>query len=556
MPRVPVLNQQVRLAPLPGPTVSSNASPALLGGITAKAMSNAGDDMLRGGVILQRMQADEQEKVNAVRVNDATNKLIEAKLRLTHDKVDGYTVRRGVNALTGENGMPLEDEYAGKLDTHISEITAGLGNEYQKQVFRQQADQLKTQFRGSIQQHTAREFNVHRGEVLESRIKLSDQQIAANWGNPEEVGPANEAKRKTMVEIGHMLGWEKTTLDAKTAEVMSPGHLVVINAAADAGQLDYARAYMNQSRNELTPAALDNANKVLKTGDFETRTQTMTEDVLKQAKGNHPLAMKLAREKFSGKEEDGVIMRLKQMNAEVEQFREQSQRRGNEAGWTYYNKGGDLGKMPPSLINAMDPHALHVLRKTAEAEAEGGVKTDPAVYNKLSRLSVEDPSAFQKTDMLLHSDKLSPSHRTHFMDLQTKMAKEGQAPVTTLQGQVDTVIKKIGLKGEKAGKFSMAAEDSLQAAQQIKGAALTYAERQTVLDGLLKEGKTTGGWFGRDTSATFYEAKSENKVFKNPEWSEADYALARESLKLIGNNNPSIDQLQIVLRSHYGMPDL
>lgn len=551
MPRVPVLTRQVGLNALPGPTVSSNATPALLGGITAKQLQSTGDDMLRGGVIMQRMQADEQEKVNTVRVQDALNKARAAQLHYTHDKVDGFTARRGEDALKGEDGKPLEDVYDGKLNTRFSEIKAELGNDNQRQEFQQYADRMRTEFGGSIRQHVGREFQVHSAEVRESTRDLSRQEIGANWGTPEVVGRANETIRKSVEEERKALGWGKVKFDEELVKQMSTGHMIVINSAVDASNLDYAREYMKQADKELTPEARLNALKVLNVGDFEVRTQTIANKYLDQAKGDHQLAAKLIRQNTSGKEQDGAVARINALSAEVDRYRERDQRQAADQAWKIKAGGG---KVPPSLIARMDGRDVHSLQQTLKAESEGGVKTDMAVFAKISELPLVDPEGFKGLNLMQYSHQLSPSDLKSLLEKQHKFraGKDDDLEVVQFQSQVTTMTQMLGLKGQEAGVFNKKADDALYAEQKTRGRKLTQEERQRVLDRMVLEVKygKDGDWFRGSDPYYKAEGNATGKEFQI-QFPEEERQKAKAAWMRKGILFPSDEDIDAAVRRKY-----
>lgn len=552
MPRVPVLQPQQRLSPLPGPTISSAATPALMGGIAAKQAENLGDDLLRGGVILQRMQVDEQERVNDVRVTDAVNKGMAAKLRLTHDPQQGFTNLRGESALNRPEGKSLQEEYQTRLQGDFDKISEGLGNPLQKQRFQQQSQQIMAQFDGAIQQHVSRAFTEHKADVLDTTVKIGQQQMGLEYANPPLVAQASNAIRDSVYKTGKELNWSDDRIRVTTMEALSPGHLAVIKSATDAGQMEYARTYAEGIQHELTPDAVYTSKKTLEAGDIETQAQESSETILRKTKGDFGAALKLARETLSGKKEDAVVARIKVQQAERQAAKEQYQSNNADAAWRELVANNyDISKVSPSLKAGMDGRDLASMHRTAQAEMEGGVKTDPNTYYELSRLSLTDPEKFVGTDMRRYFDKLGPTDRKKFIDMQAEMSKTGYDQVVTLQAQVETMVKSLGLKNEEAGQFNMVADKALHAAQQQKGTALTQSERQSVLDGLVIRGKTGDEWWG---TTPRYKAMIDEKPFNTPEWSDADIRKARASLARMGNNNPTDEQISSVLHLHYSIP--
>jgi hypothetical protein len=508
MPRVPILQPQQRLSPLPGPNLSSNMTPDMLGASQGRAMQRLGNEALQGGVILNRMEADEQMRINHVRITDAMNQAVAAQLDLTHDPQTGFSNIRGKNALERPNGMPLDDEYVGKLSTRLGEISGTLGNDYQKQQFQAQADQMLVGFRGSLQQHVSRASTEYSLSVAEGTIKLARMKMPLEYGNPNSIVQATNAIKKSAADVAKLKGMSEQDEAVMTIEQLSPGHLSVIQAAADGGSLAYAQQYLKSAKAEMTENDIKVATNTVDAGAFEARTQGLAEKYLAKAKGNHQLALKLVREGESGKDEDGTTTRIKQLFQEKEMFRQNGERQAEDQAWKLYTGGQ---KIPPSVLSAMGGQARYSLQQAQKAGAEGGVKTNLQTYADLSAEMAQDPNAFAKRNLLEHVHELSPTDFKHFMDRQQKADKPENLEVVNFQSQVNTMTELLGLKGEKKGLFNKTADTALNDEQLSRNRKLTQLERQAVLDRLAHEVVTHKGTL-YNTTSTYYEAVGEGKA--------------------------------------------
>jgi hypothetical protein len=508
MPRVPILQPQQRLSPLPGPNLSSNMTPDMLGASQGRAMQRLGNEALQGGVILNRMEADEQMRINHVRITDAMNQAVAAQLDLTHDPQTGFSNIRGKNALERPNGMPLDDEYVGKLSTRLGEISGTLGNDYQKQQFQAQADQMLVGFRGSLQQHVSRASTEYSLSVAEGTIKLARMKMPLEYGNPNSIVQATNAIKKSAADVAKLKGMSEQDEAVMTIEQLSPGHLSVIQAAADGGSLAYAQQYLKSAKAEMTENDIKVATNTVDAGAFEARTQGLAEKYLAKAKGNHQLALKLVREGESGKDEDGTTTRIKQLFQEKEMFRQNGERQAEDQAWKLYTGGQ---KIPPSVLSAMGGQARYSLQQAQKAGAEGGVKTNLKTYADLSAEMAQDPDAFAKRNLLEHVHELAPTDFKHFIDRQQKADKPENLEVVNFQSQVNTMTELLGLKGEKKGLFNKTADTALNDEQLSRNRKLTQLERQAVLDRLAHDVVTHKGTLYSSTS-TYYEAVGEGKT--------------------------------------------
>jgi hypothetical protein len=556
MPRVPTYdNFQVQQSNLPNVQVRPSGArfdapfSAEQATLPGRQLQSFGQQLSQSGAAFARVAADEMETANQVRVNDATNKAYKARLELTFSPTDGFVNLKGENALRRPNDQSLDQEYGDKLQKQLDTISQGLGNDSQRAKFKQQADQLSLQFRSSLNQHIAKEFNDYQDSVDNGTIRTGQEQMALAWSDPNAVKQAQDAVRAAVANKGMRLGISGAALEAATVEALSPGHAAVIASAVDAGNTGYAKEYMKQVNAELSPQARLQLTKVVEAGDFEERTQLAAGDLFAKHSGNISKALAEAREKFTGKDEDGIVTRLKTLDAERVAIRERGQRDATDAAWRIYAQTGSMAKIPASVLGSMDGRDLVALRKNARADAEGiEVKTDPNIYYALTVASATDPN-FKNEDLRRYFDKLSPTDRKHFADVQAKVMKgDDQNQMATVTQQKDTIVKSLGLKGQDVGIFHQVADKAMLAEQARLGRMPSQEERQKVLDRLVLEGTTPGTLWNSNTRA--FKAEADGKTF-TPVFNDSQKRQATAALQRQGIKNPTAQQVDAVLRATY-----
>lgn len=551
MPRVPTYdNFQTR----PGLQPQVEARVPNAPDVAGRQMAQMGQAVQGLGGEVGRIALDMQQQANQVKLNDAMNRAMQAQLRLTFDPAEGYTHLRGDAALTRPDGKALPNEFDEKLGKSLDEIEGTLGNEAQKTAFRQQAGQLRAQFQGKVTAHMAKEFGDYQISVQDGTIATARDQMALAWGDAGAVQQGVNAIKAAVAEKGRLQGWSAQQVEAGMREALSPGHASVVASAVDAGKLDYAREYFKQVGGELTPQARLQLTKVLDAGDFEARTQDAADRLLAKHEGDAATALAEVRATMSGKDEDATVQRIKAIDGERVQLRERAQKDASDQGWNFYARTGRLPA--PSIMAAMDGKDAVALRRTAQAEAEARaskseVKTDPSIYYALTLAAATDPK-FKQEDLRRYFDKLSPTDRKHFIDLQAKVNKPDESgDVSTLEQQKRQLVDSLKLDKVQAGVFSMEADKALRAAQAAKGSKLTDIERQKVLDRLVLQGETPGSLWGSNTVRA-YEAGVQGQPF-TPNWSDSDKRRATASLQRLGIKSPTQKQVDAALRELYGM---
>jgi hypothetical protein len=559
MPRVPTYdNFQVDPTNLPNaqvrPVGARFDTPFTENMATApgRAMQQAGQNLSQAGITLTKIVADEMEQANQVRVNDAMSQLAKARLELTFNPTEGFVNLKGENALKRPGDKSLDQEYGERFQQRADMIAKGLGNENQRNNFKQKAGEIGLQFQSSLNQHMAKEFNVYQDSVDDGTIRTGQEQMALAWGDPAAIAQAQNSVRAAVVNKGSRFGLAGKAIEAAQVEALSPGHSAVIAAAVDAGSLDYARQYLKDNTAELTPQSRLQLTKAVEVGDFEKRTQNVAGDLWTKHSGNIKDALAEVRDKYSGKDEDGIVTRLKTLDSEKEALTKRGQAQAQDSAWDIFNRTGSLAKIPATVQASMDPQHWAALKNTARAAADGkSVKTDSNIYYALTMASATDPN-FKGEDLRKYADKLSPGDFKHFVDIQGKANKPGELDqITTITQQKDAVAKTLNLKGSDLGVFHQVVDKALFAAQAEKGRPLDQPERQKILDRLVLEGTTPGSLFGSNSTMAFKaQAKGQDFTakFNDPQKRQATAALQRQGIK-----NPTPDQIDAVLRATYGI---
>lgn len=565
MPTVPVLNvPQVGSQGLPSvrvnPDVSVHRAANVVDTFNPALQQQLGANLNNLGQNLLQIQLKEQAKADQVRVNDAMNQAVEARLALTYGQ-DGFVNIKGKDALERPDQQTLGDEYSQKLNDQLKVISDSLGNDDQRRGFNLQTSQMSLQFRGNVMQHTSREYEVYQQSVQDGTIKTAQQQMGLAWGDPTMLQQSKDAIGAAAYQYGQLRGWSGQEIEAYTTAQLSAGHSAVIAEAANANDIGYAKEYYKQNRDTMTADARLRAEKILEIGDFDQKTQDAAGKLYADSKGDIGAALSEARKGYSGKEEDAIVQRLKTLDLERVQLRERAQKDAADNAWKTYSDTHNLRAIAPSTWAAMDGKDAEALRRTARADIDAAlskqqVQTDPNIYYGLSTMAGSNPEAFKQQDLRAFFDKLSPGDRKHFIDLQNKVGNANDADqVVTAAAQKNSMVQTLGLKKEDAGLFHQQADKALFAAQQEKGKPLNQEERQKVLDKLVVQGEVQyGSIFRIDPNMRYYEAvaKGEGDKFR-AEFSDADRTKATAALQRKGIKNPSRQQIDTVLQVIYGL---
>lgn len=245
------------------PQVESNAQPAIAmqaprGHNFAIDQAAESNKAMRGaGNLASQMSMDMAQSANLLRVDEATNQAKEAYFRLSYDKDAGFTNVRGKDAVERSSGKGLADEYAETYKEQISKISAGLGNDVQRQAFARRANDMASSLYGSAIKHEAEQGRVWADGVDESSVKLKLGEIGFNSANPAKVAQLIEGGkdeqgnpvpgiRQHIQRIADRNGKPAEWVDEKVRGMVSGAHKEIILRTMDKSPTA-ALAYLNNN---------------------------------------------------------------------------------------------------------------------------------------------------------------------------------------------------------------------------------------------------------------------------------------------------------------------
>ena len=264
MPKVPTYDT-FQVAPQVNPDVRV-AAPEFqdFGGANA---AKAGQAAISAGTAAARIGADIINDANAVRIDEALNKVNEAALALRYDKTDGFENIKGEAALNRKSGKPLAVEYKEKLDAAIKENSIFLGNDTQRKMFAIKANDLSTRFYAQANVHEVKQFTDYSLSVQEGSLKNAANAITLDPLNSENVKSNVEKINQAIYNAGKLKGLSAEQITATQAEALSGTHMNAVKALIDQENTDGALAYFKEYKKDFNGIQFAEAEKLLKQAD-------------------------------------------------------------------------------------------------------------------------------------------------------------------------------------------------------------------------------------------------------------------------------------------------
>lgn len=250
MPVVPSYGApNVNSTGLPGATL--HALPGLL---QARQLQEAGQSVQQAGNDASRIALAAANQANQLRVDEALNKAKEAAQNLTFDKDVGFTTLKGVKALDRPDGQPLAEEYSAKLREQIGTLSAGLGNDAQRQAFALHANDILTAFHGTALRHESSEFKAYGLSVAEGIQATALRDISLNWRDPAAVASAVDRIQAETYRQAQFLGKSAEWQEAQARKLTSDAHRLAALTALEQNDVAYADAYLKHHSGQMDAA--------------------------------------------------------------------------------------------------------------------------------------------------------------------------------------------------------------------------------------------------------------------------------------------------------------
>ena len=232
MPRVPtadgfgVMPQQFQ------PVQAPAARPAIDPGAQLQA---SGQAMSRAGGAIVDLQLKALEQANALRVDDAVNRMLEEEMRLAYDPDAGLMSQKGLAAFERPSGKTLTDEYGEAYGATVEKIASGLGNDHQRQAFSAQAQRRLLAFRESAMRHEAAEYKTYQMSVREGTIQTRMNLIGRDWANPAAMEEHAQSIRAAAFDAAQMQGKSAAWAESQATRALSGAYKTAITSALVSG---------------------------------------------------------------------------------------------------------------------------------------------------------------------------------------------------------------------------------------------------------------------------------------------------------------------------------
>ena len=227
------------------------------------------------GLVIQDIALKERAKADEARIQDAKNQFLRAQLDLEYGD-DGWKNRKGGAAMpSGDDHRPIDDEYDERLNSSYQQISQSLGNDRQRELFREWADGERLQQRSKIRAHAMREYDAYREDTYKSRKAIAGELVM--HGDIERgIALLQENNARYAAENGLPPEW----LETANRQGVSGEITATVGQMIEGGDLAGASALLTQYRGYISGEDMARAAGTLKTAQkIQQATQDAEADI-------------------------------------------------------------------------------------------------------------------------------------------------------------------------------------------------------------------------------------------------------------------------------------
>ena len=206
-----------------------------------RAASGAGESMAAFALKMQ-------QEVNGTRAQAADNVLSAAYDELLYHPESGLLNQKGLNALQREGGLSLNEEYGQALRAKYEEVSAGLGNDAQRELLRQSYEKLAAQLNTKAMAHVSGEFRRYRSDTARSAVANRGNALANGWRDDADVDGNARELAQAVLSLGQAEGWDGEQVQAALREEGSRFFPQAVMNALDANDTARAQALLDRFR--------------------------------------------------------------------------------------------------------------------------------------------------------------------------------------------------------------------------------------------------------------------------------------------------------------------
>jgi hypothetical protein len=244
MAKIIDLSQTERTTPRVGASAPPIAGPGRPDDTLQRGIASMSSDVAAGLEEVYRASKVEEERINALRAEEAYTKLRDRQLDLSIGEQNGFTKVKGSAAVS----RPLFVEYGKRFEDAEREIDSGLSNDEQRRKFKARSQVARLQFNEDMLRHLSREGDTYAKEVYDGTIATEQKSAAARWDSPNDVASSLVRIDSAVRDRAERNGWPAEYRKAVLQEEQGKVHAAVVGQAIASGNYKYAEEWYKANK--------------------------------------------------------------------------------------------------------------------------------------------------------------------------------------------------------------------------------------------------------------------------------------------------------------------
>lgn len=293
--KVPQGQRTVQESGLPGVRVNTRAPQgAFGGGQGVQNVVNQAQGLLSD---IDRVQREEKKKADIAAYRNISTKFLGDINKLWNDPEEGFA------AIKGKTAAEKQKAYEGRIDHLMYEYENSLANDRQKELFREDAERVKLNFKKQMQGHVFREIQQYDQQETEANLKIAQEYALQNYKMPGKVGESLTRQEAIIREHGERTGLPPEAIEQRLLESRSATHFNVIQLMLSKDEDSMANTYFQEVEEKVD-------------SDTSIKIRSLLERKEREKKQKNRLERDLIMEKMGGMqtvaEEHGDTTALKE----------------------------------------------------------------------------------------------------------------------------------------------------------------------------------------------------------------------------------------------------
>lgn len=547
MPRVPLLETNVRSTPLQAVRQSTDAPVEAFGGQGANygkvqqaaqsALGNVGDIYL-----------GEKKKADDARSKEAYAALVEKKNILLWDPQNGAISKKGKNAVN------ITDDYQKEFGKAYTEIRESLGNDAQREMLDAMYVRENTELQGQLLRHSNSEFQDYQRNSTGAVVSSSRNDAVMNHAIPGKVDESIATQRDAITSYMSQNGASPEQIQVEVEKATSQTYASVIDQQLTLGDDLKASNYFKEVKPYIKDASvLTQIEKRVQDGSIRGESRRIADTAISKSKSmTEALASLKGQNIEDTKVYDAAVDRVRTEYT----LKDTAERERNEDVMNgFYNQIFKTRTMEgitnTAQWDALSPAQKDSLLAMHKRMAEGlNVVTDPVIRQDLLQLASSPATrdVFLKTDLVgKYAGKLNERDMKDFQKLQYGLRKQDAEAIAKLDGIMtdDQIVKNAmlnvmkvdpGVKrnADEVAAFRQAVSQRISSEQQARGKKMTDTEKTDLANSMAIKVVTEKGLLWNSRKPFYQVQPGQPYQIEVNEIPAAEITKIQETLRKVG----------------------